>query len=137
MWLGLGVRVESIENGDPIRTDGEQARPNSSCSILRISHPRRATCPRRRNRSQMPRPQRTAGISITIILLDPIQIHVYARLNYLISNFHSQCSFVEHRNYKIVYRRYASLFFLVGVDDDEVNKSFSLCCIFNWFIKTQ
>ncbi|RZC02665.1 AP-4 complex subunit sigma isoform B [Glycine soja] len=30
-----------------------------------------------------------------------------------------QCSFVEHRNYKIVYRRYASLFFLVGVDDDE------------------
>lgn len=32
-----------------------------------------------------------------------------------------QCSFVEHRNYKIVYRRYASLFFLVGVDDDEVN----------------
>ncbi|KAF3621720.1 AP-4 complex subunit sigma [Capsicum annuum] len=31
-----------------------------------------------------------------------------------------QCSFVEHRNYKIVYRRYASLFFLVGVDNDEV-----------------
>ncbi|KAL0702912.1 hypothetical protein Bca4012_059034 [Brassica carinata] len=30
-----------------------------------------------------------------------------------------QCSFVEHRNYKIVYRRYASLFFMVGVDDDE------------------
>ncbi|KAL0747516.1 hypothetical protein Bca101_029518 [Brassica carinata] len=31
----------------------------------------------------------------------------------------SICSFVEHRNYKIVYRRYASLFFMVGVDDDE------------------
>ncbi|XP_044980636.1 AP-1 complex subunit sigma-1-like isoform X4 [Hordeum vulgare subsp. vulgare] len=30
-----------------------------------------------------------------------------------------QCSFVEHRNYKVVYRRYASLFFLVGVDNDE------------------
>ncbi|XP_020215513.1 AP-4 complex subunit sigma isoform X2 [Cajanus cajan] len=30
-----------------------------------------------------------------------------------------KCSFVEHRNYKIVYRRYASLFFLVGVDDGE------------------
>ncbi|PWA73288.1 AP-4 complex subunit sigma [Artemisia annua] len=29
------------------------------------------------------------------------------------------CSFVEHRNYKIVYRRYASLFFLVGVDNEE------------------
>ncbi|GJN03400.1 hypothetical protein PR202_ga20841 [Eleusine coracana subsp. coracana] len=30
-----------------------------------------------------------------------------------------QCSFVEHRNYKVVYRRYASLFFLVGVDNNE------------------
>ncbi|RZC71444.1 hypothetical protein C5167_034683 [Papaver somniferum] len=30
-----------------------------------------------------------------------------------------QCSFVEHLNYKVVYRRYASLFFLIGVDDDE------------------
>nr|GMD01825.1 AP-4 complex subunit sigma [Ipomoea batatas]GME17038.1 AP-4 complex subunit sigma [Ipomoea batatas] len=30
-----------------------------------------------------------------------------------------QCSFVEHRNYKVVYRRYASLFFLVGVDNEE------------------
>ncbi|KAL6517071.1 hypothetical protein OROHE_018031 [Orobanche hederae] len=29
------------------------------------------------------------------------------------------CSFVEHRNYKVVYRRYASLFFLVGVDNEE------------------
>ncbi|KAF3788758.1 AP-4 complex subunit sigma [Nymphaea thermarum] len=29
------------------------------------------------------------------------------------------CSFVEHRNYKIVYKRYASLFFMVGVDNDE------------------
>eukprot|EP00249_Psilotum_nudum_P022478 c28531_g1_i5 orf=83-394(-) len=31
----------------------------------------------------------------------------------------SQCSFVEHRNYKVIYRRYASLFFLVGVDSEE------------------
>ncbi|EYU27246.1 hypothetical protein MIMGU_mgv1a020831mg [Erythranthe guttata] len=28
------------------------------------------------------------------------------------------CSFVEHLNYKVVYRRYASLFFLVGVDNE-------------------
>lgn len=47
----------------------------------------------------------------------------------------SQCSFVEHRNYKIVYRRYASLFFLVGVDDDEVNH-FPCCSALNWFIET-
>ena len=32
-----------------------------------------------------------------------------------------QCSFIEHRNYKVIYRRYASLFFLVGVDGEEVH----------------
>ncbi|PRW56326.1 AP-4 complex subunit sigma [Chlorella sorokiniana] len=30
-----------------------------------------------------------------------------------------QCNFVEHRSWKVVYRRYASLFFLVGIDDEE------------------
>jgi len=30
-----------------------------------------------------------------------------------------QCSFFEHREYKIVYRRYASLFFITGVDESE------------------
>jgi len=30
-----------------------------------------------------------------------------------------QCSFVEFRNYKCIYRRYASLFFIVGVDGEE------------------
>lgn len=44
-----------------------------------------------------------------------------------------QCSFVEHRNYKIVYRRYASLFFLVGVDDGEVIFLFIFLRL-NWFI---
>lgn len=33
----------------------------------------------------------------------------------------AQCSFFEFRGYKVVYRRYASLFFIVGVEgDDEV-----------------
>lgn len=33
----------------------------------------------------------------------------------------TQCSFFEFRGYKVVYRRYASLFFIVGVEgDDEV-----------------
>lgn len=31
-----------------------------------------------------------------------------------------QCSFLEYRNYKCIYRRYASLFFIVGVDQEEV-----------------
>ena len=30
-----------------------------------------------------------------------------------------QCSFLEYKGDKIIYRRYASLFFILGVDDDE------------------
>jgi len=55
---------------------------------------------------------------------------------------HGQCSFVEHRNYKIVYRRYASLFFLVGVDDGEVIHCFyishsSSCIQRRWLISNE
>eukprot|EP00794_Sanderia_malayensis_P020431 gene20431-22445_t len=31
----------------------------------------------------------------------------------------NQCSFFEYRNIKVIYRRYASLFFIFGVDNDE------------------
>lgn len=31
----------------------------------------------------------------------------------------SQCSFIEYQSYKIVYSRYASLYFIVGVEKDE------------------
>eukprot|EP01061_Rhynchopus_euleeides_P018162 TRINITY_DN3000_c0_g2_i2.p2 TRINITY_DN3000_c0_g2~~TRINITY_DN3000_c0_g2_i2.p2 ORF type:complete len:148 (+),score=61.57 TRINITY_DN3000_c0_g2_i2:247-690(+) len=31
----------------------------------------------------------------------------------------NECSFIEHLQYKLIYRRYASLFFIVGVDGDE------------------
>eukprot|EP00958_Prasinococcus_capsulatus_P019078 scaffold2298_cov388-Prasinococcus_capsulatus_cf.AAC.7 len=33
-----------------------------------------------------------------------------------------QCSLVEHRGYKVIYKRYASLFFLVAVDQNEVRE---------------
>eukprot|EP00947_MAST-08B_sp_MAST-8B-sp1_P003889 g3889.t1 len=33
-----------------------------------------------------------------------------------------QCSFMEYRNYKVVYRRYASLFFIVGTDQEGENE---------------
>eukprot|EP01102_Stenamoeba_stenopodia_P003214 TRINITY_DN13143_c0_g1_i1.p1 TRINITY_DN13143_c0_g1~~TRINITY_DN13143_c0_g1_i1.p1 ORF type:complete len:144 (+),score=27.14 TRINITY_DN13143_c0_g1_i1:114-545(+) len=36
-----------------------------------------------------------------------------------LSRNESQCSFLEYQNYKVVYRRYASLFFIVGVDESE------------------
>ena len=33
-----------------------------------------------------------------------------------------QCSFVEYRGYKVIYRRYASLFFIVGCEQDSENE---------------
>lgn len=35
-----------------------------------------------------------------------------------------QCSFLDHRQYKVIYRRYASLYFIIGLDieDDCVTK---------------
>lgn len=33
-----------------------------------------------------------------------------------------QCSFIEYRGFKVIYRRYASLFFVVAVDGDEENE---------------
>ena len=34
--------------------------------------------------------------------------------------FSVQCSFMEYKNYKVVYRRYASLYFIIGIDTTEV-----------------
>jgi AP-4 complex subunit sigma-1 len=33
-----------------------------------------------------------------------------------------QCSFLEYRGFKVIYRRYASLFFIVGTDGEEENE---------------
>mmetsp|Transcript_61644 Transcript_61644/g.70694 ORF Transcript_61644/g.70694 Transcript_61644/m.70694 type:complete len:144 (-) Transcript_61644:2447-2878(-) len=33
-----------------------------------------------------------------------------------------QCSFWEYRDYRIIYRRYASLYFIIGVDNEEENE---------------
>lgn len=43
-----------------------------------------------------------------------------------------QCNIVEHRNYKVIYRRYASLFVLIGIDEEENELGmleFIHCCI--------
>jgi len=39
-----------------------------------------------------------------------------------LSRTDTQCSFYEFRGYKVVYRRYASLFFIVGVEGDDENE---------------
>jgi AP-4 complex subunit sigma-1 len=36
-----------------------------------------------------------------------------------LSRNENQCSFLEHRQYKVIYRRYASLYFIIGLDVDE------------------
>jgi AP-4 complex subunit sigma-1 len=33
-----------------------------------------------------------------------------------------QCSFMTFRQYRVVYRRYASLYFIVGMDDEDANE---------------
>ena len=43
-----------------------------------------------------------------------------------------QCSFLEYRGYKVIYRRYASLFFVVAVDGEEevrVQSHPTCCCL--------
>ena len=39
-----------------------------------------------------------------------------------LSRTETQCSFYEYRGYKVVYRRYASLFFIVGVEGEDENE---------------
>jgi len=34
----------------------------------------------------------------------------------------SQCSFLEHQKYKVIYRRYASLYFIIGIEDEDTNE---------------
>lgn len=36
-----------------------------------------------------------------------------------LSRTEMQCSFMEYRGMKVIYRRYASLFFIVGAEPDE------------------
>jgi len=35
-----------------------------------------------------------------------------------------QCSFVEYKDYKLVYRQYAALFIVVGITENEVSYSY-------------
>ena len=44
-----------------------------------------------------------------------------------LSRNENQCSFVEYRGYKVVYRRYASLFFIVGTKDEVVRAAVFFC----------
>ena len=39
-----------------------------------------------------------------------------------LSRTENQCSFLEHHQYKVIYRRYASLYFIIGLEDEDVNE---------------
>ena len=44
-----------------------------------------------------------------------------------LSRTEQQCSFMEYRGMKVIYRRYASLFFIVGVEAEEEVRGHALC----------
>ena len=35
---------------------------------------------------------------------------------------------MAYKNFKVVYRRYASLYFIVGIDSEEVTEGFNMYC---------
>ncbi len=48
-----------------------------------------------------------------------------------LSRSQNRCSFLEHQNYKIIYRRYASLYFIMGVDIEDENEQMYYAFIHN------
>lgn len=50
-----------------------------------------------------------------------------------LSRTEAQCSFMEFRGMKVVYRRYASLFFIVGVEAEEEVRFFWQSGVFFFF----
>lgn len=39
-----------------------------------------------------------------------------------LSRTENQCSFLEHHQFKVIYRRYASLYFIIGLEEEDVNE---------------
>lgn len=58
-------------------------------------------------------------LAIQIFKLDP-WIKISCWNNFLFP----QCSFVEYKDYKLVYRQYAALFIVVGITENEVSYSY-------------
>ena len=55
--------------------------------------------------------------SLSLVFVGFLQI-----IRRCLSRTEFQCSFIEYRGFKVVYRRYASLFFVVAVDGEEENE---------------
>jgi AP-4 complex subunit sigma-1 len=48
----------------------------------------------------------------------------------------NQCSFIEYQDYKIIYRRYASLFFIVGVKNDNTTNELAVLEFIHTLVET-
>ena len=55
-----------------------------------------------------------------MVTLHLFSLHVCGLFVYGASHL-LQCSFMEYKSYKVVYRRYASLYVIMGVDSEEVS----------------
>merc|ERR1712039_188148 len=53
-----------------------------------------------------------------------------------LSRSESQCSFVEYRQYRVVYRRYASLYFIIGTDNDEESNELAMLEFIHTLVET-
>uniref|UniRef100_UPI00398F7B71 AP-4 complex subunit sigma-1 isoform X3 n=1 Tax=Pristiophorus japonicus TaxID=55135 RepID=UPI00398F7B71 len=56
---------------------------------------------------------------------EPVEIHKRTLLEAdviksCLSRTKDQCSFVEYKDFKLVYRQYAALFVIIGIDDAEI-----------------
>ena len=94
---------------DPREQDGA----NPACTLFRGTFDRGSDADGGRNRAQMSCSKGNAGQETITNGPDPRSVEMDPHVVL-------QCAFLEYRDYKLVYRRYASLFFIVGVDDEEV-----------------
>ena len=67
-------------------------------------------------------------------LHSPHHTHTHTHtLTHTLTHTHIQCSFMEYKNYKVVYRRYASLYFIIGIDNSEVSFLLCSCKLRGWW----
>lgn len=106
-------------DGGAFPADGEQTRTDEAGQVLRTrTHHRPETSTRRRDRAKVhPSCRQEGGTD------DWDRTRRNAVREDGLTHKIVQCSFVEHLQYKVVYRRYASLFFMVGVDQEEVRET--------------
>lgn len=110
-WVGGGTSARACARAHALATMGASA-----------WHPRLAAWPLRRGAQSRARQQghRRACASLGYHFFCLLALNLSPRSLVSLLSPPPQCSFIEHRGHKIVYRRYASLFFLVGVDEEEV-----------------